>query len=185
MLKREMYLRQIRPFYDSDIIKVITGVRRAGKSVILESIRDELAERKISADQMIYINLEDLEYSYILNAKDLNNEIKGRIKGNAKYYIFLMKYSIYKILRRLASFMATLNVSLFVTGSCSTLLSGELATLLTGRTVEFEILPFSFREMKEFFTANGRGWADDHEMFLNYLKWGGFPQDLTTTVKQL
>ena len=89
MLKREMYLRQIRPFYDSDIIKVITGVRRAGKSVILESIRDELAERKISADQMIYINLEDLEYSYILNAKDLNNEIKGRIKGNAKYYIFL------------------------------------------------------------------------------------------------
>ena len=92
MLKREMYLRQIRPFYDSDIIKVITGVRRAGKSVILESIRDELAERKISADQMIYINLEDLEYSYILNAKDLNNEIKGRIKGNAKYYIFLVNF---------------------------------------------------------------------------------------------
>lgn len=176
MLKREMYLRQIRPFYDSDIIKVITGVRRAGKSVILESIRDELAERKINADQMIYINLEDLEYSYILNAKDLNNEIKGRIKGNAKYYIFLDEIQhIQNFEKALASFMATLNVSLFVTGSCSTLLSGELATLLTGRTVEFEILPFSFREMKEFFTANGRGWADDHEMFLNYLKWGGFP----------
>jgi predicted AAA+ superfamily ATPase len=150
MLKREMYLRQIRPFYDSDIIKVITGVRRAGKSVILESIRDELAERKISADQMIYINLEDLEYSYILNAKDLNNEIKGRIKGNAKYYIFLDEIQhIQNFEKALASFMATLNVSLFVTGSCSTLLSGELATLLTGRTVEFEILPFSFREMKE------------------------------------
>ena len=176
LLKREMYLRQIRPFYDSDIIKVITGVRRAGKSVILESIRDELAAKGISAGEIIYINLEDIDYDYILNAKDLNNEIKGMIKGNAKYYIFLDEIQhVQNFEKALASIMATLNVSLFVTGSCSTLLSGELATLLTGRTVEFEVMPFSFSEMKEFFLANGRDWTDDHEMFLNYLKWGGFP----------
>ena len=173
-LKRELYLEQIRPYYDSDIIKVITGVRRSGKSVLLETIRNELIQSGISGDRIIYINLEDLDYEYIKNASDLNKEIKNRIAGNDKYYIFLDEIQhVEGFEKALASFRATLNTSIFVTGSNSTLLSGELATLLTGRTVEFEIMPFSFREMRDFFELNNMEWNDD--LFYDYLKWGGFP----------
>lgn len=173
-LKREMYLEQIRPYYDSDIIKVITGVRRCGKSMLLDEIKDELLVQGISSDKIIYLNLEDMDYEYIVNASDLNKEIKSRISDNGKYYIFLDEVQHVKDFEKaLASFRATLEVSLFVTGSNSTLLSGELATLLTGRTVEFEILPFSFYEMKQYYELNNLYWSED--LFMNYLKWGGFP----------
>ena len=173
-LKREMYLEQIRPYYDSDIIKVITGVRRCGKSMLLDEIKDELLGQGISSDKIIYLNLEDMDYEYIVNASDLNKEVKSRISDKGKYYIFLDEVQHVKDFEKaLASFRATLEVSLFVTGSNSTLLSGELATLLTGRTVEFEILPFSFYEMKQYYELNNLYWSED--LFMNYLKWGGFP----------
>ena len=173
-LKRELYLSQIRPYYESDIIKVITGVRRSGKSVLLESIRDELIQNGIKGDHIIYLNLEDLDFESIKTASDLNKEIKDRIIDSDKYYIFLDEIQhIEEFERALASFRAALNVSLFVTGSNSTLLSGELATLLTGRTVEFEVMPFSFLEMKQYYELNNMDWNDD--LFYNYLKWGGFP----------
>jgi len=173
-LKRKMYLERIRPYYDSDIIKVITGVRRCGKSMLLDEIKDELLGQGIASDKIIYLNLEDMDYEYIVNASDLNKEIKSRISDNGKYYIFLDEVQHVKDFEKaLASFRATLEVSLFVTGSNSTLLSGELATLLTGRTVEFEILPFSFYEMKQYYELNNLYWSED--LFMNYLKWGGFP----------
>lgn len=173
-LKRETYLEQIRPYYESDIIKVITGVRRSGKSILLNTIKDELIEQGIRGDHIVYLNLEDMDYEYITDASDLNAEIKSRITQDGKYYIFLDEIQHIKNFEKaLASFRATLDVSLFVTGSNSTLLSGELATLLTGRTVEFEILPFSFYEMKQYYELNNREWND--ELFSNYLKWGGFP----------
>lgn len=173
-LKRETYLEQIRPYYDSDIIKVITGVRRSGKSILLDTIKDELSDRGIAGDYIIYLNLEDLDYDYIENASDLNREIKSRISQDGKYYIFLDEIQhVMEFEKALASFRATLDVSLFVTGSNSMLLSGELATLLTGRTVEFEILPFSFYEMKQYYELNGMEW--DEQLFFDYLKWGGFP----------
>ena len=173
-LKRELYLSQIRPYYESDIIKVITGVRRSGKSVLLESIRDELIQNGIKGDHIIYLNLEDLDFESIKTASDLNKEIKDRIIDSDKYYIFLDEIQhIEEFERALASFRAALNVSLFVTGSNSTLLSGELATLLTGRTVEFEVMPFSFLEMKQYYELNNMDWNDD--LFYSYLKWGGFP----------
>lgn len=173
-LKRETYLEQIRPYYESDIIKVITGVRRAGKSILLDTIKEELIEQGVPQDHIIYLNFEDLDYDYIVDAADLNKEIKSRISDENKYYIFLDEIQhIEKFEKALASFRATLNVSLFVTGSNSTLLAGELATLLTGRTVEFEILPFSFYEMKQYYELNGKEFNDD--LFLDYLKWGGFP----------
>ncbi len=173
-LKRETYLEQIRPYYESDIIKVITGVRRAGKSILLDTIRDELIENGVCENNIIYLNLEDLDYDYIVDASDLNREIKSRIDDNGKYYIFLDEIQHIKNFEKaLASFRATLDVSLFVTGSNSTLLSGELSTLLTGRTVEFEVLPFSFYEMKQYYEINKMDWSDD--LFSDYLKWGGFP----------
>ncbi|ESL04300.1 hypothetical protein GCWU000282_00650 [Catonella morbi ATCC 51271] len=173
-LVRETYLEQIRPYYDSDIIKVITGVRRAGKSMLLDTIKDELLENGIAEDKIIYLNLEDMDFDYIVNASDLNIEIKSRISNDGKYYVFLDEVQqVENFEKALASFRATLNVSLFVTGSNSTLLSGELSTLLTGRTVEFEILPFSFYEMKQYYELNKMEWSE--ELFTNYLKWGGFP----------
>lgn len=173
-LKRETYLEQIRPYYESDIIKVITGVRRAGKSILLDTIKDELKEKGVDEKHIIYMNFEDLDFDYIVDAADLNKEIKSRMNDDRKYYIFLDEIQhIDQFEKALASFRATLNVSLFVTGSNSALLSGELATLLTGRTVEFEILPFSFYEMKMFFELNGKVFSDD--LFMDYLKWGGFP----------
>jgi len=173
-LVRETYLEQIRPYYDSDIIKVITGVRRAGKSMLLDTIKDELLENGIAEDKIIYLNLEDMDFDYIVNASDLNIEIKSRITNDGKYYVFLDEVQhVENFEKALASFRATLNVSIFVTGSNSTLLSGELSTLLTGRTVEFEILPFSFYEMKQYYELNKMKWSE--ELFTNYLKWGGFP----------
>lgn len=173
-LKREIYLEQIRPYYDSDIIKVITGVRRGGKSVLLDTIKDELIEKGVPGDNIIYLNLEDMDYEYIVEASDLNKEIKSRMVHEGKYYIFLDEVQHVKDFEKaLASFRATMDVSLFVTGSNSTLLSGELATLLTGRTVEFEIFPFSFYEMKQYYELNSMDWSED--MFSEYLKWGGFP----------
>ena len=173
-LVRETYLEQIRPYYDSDIIKVITGVRRAGKSMLLDTIKDELLKNGIAEDKIIYLNLEDMDFDYIVNASDLNKEIKSRISNDGKYYVFLDEIQhVENFEKALASFRATLNVSLFVTGSNSTLLSGELSTLLTGRTVEFEILPFSFYEMKQYYELNKMEWSE--ELFTNYLKWGGFP----------
>lgn len=173
-LKRETYLEQIRPYYESDIIKVITGVRRAGKSILLDTIKEELAAGGVPESHIIYLNFEDLDLDYIVDAADLNREIKSRITDKEKYYIFLDEIQhIVEFERALASFRATLNVSLFVTGSNSALLSGELSTLLTGRTVEFEVLPFSFYEMKLYYELNGREFRES--MFTDYLKWGGFP----------
>ena len=117
-LKRETYLEQIRPYFESDIIKVITGVRRAGKSILLDTIKDELKENGIDAEHIIYINFEDLDFDYIIDASDLNKEIKSRIIDDRKYYIFLDEIQhIDQFEKALASFRATLNVSLFVTGS--------------------------------------------------------------------
>jgi len=173
-LTRENYLRAIRPYYEADLIKVITGVRRAGKSVILESISDELSASGINADHIIYVNLEDFDYEGITTASDLNKEIKSHITDNGRYYLFIDEIQhVEGFEKALASFRATLNASIFVTGSNSHLLSGELATLLTGRTVEFEILPFSFSEMKEYYELIGKPFDD--EMIYDYLKWGGFP----------
>lgn len=173
-LRRETYLQQIRPYYEVDLIKVITGVRRAGKSVLLNTIQDEIMENGVAASHIIYINLEDMDYEYIQTASDLNKEIKTRVSDEEKYYIFLDEIQhVAEFEKALASFRATMNVSLFVTGSNSTLLSGELATLLTGRTMEFEILPFSFLEMKQYLELNQKEFRE--EMIYEYIKWGGFP----------
>ena len=173
-LIREAYLQKIRPYYDTDLIKVITGVRRAGKSILLETIKDELLQRGVDGEHIIYINLEDMDYEFIKTASDLHNAVKLMIVDSGKYYIFLDEVQHVKDFEKtLASFRATLNVSVFVTGSNSTLLSGELATLLTGRTVEFEVFPFSFLEAKAYKELNGYAVSEDD--IYDYLKWGGLP----------
>ena len=174
-LIREDYLKLIRPYYDVDLIKVITGIRRSGKSVLMETIKDEIIANGVKGSHIISINLEDLDYSFITDIKDLHKEIESRIQDKDKYYIFLDEIQhIENFEKLLASLKAKFNCSIFVTGSDSTMLSGELATLLTGRTVEFEIFPFSFKESVDFMALNNIECVPD-DFIKDYIKWGGFP----------
>lgn len=174
-LIREDYLKLIRPYYDVELIKVITGIRRSGKSVLMDTIKNELLAKGVAGSHIISINFEDLDYSFITGIQDLHDEIKSRIVDNEKHYIFLDEIQhIENFEKLLASLNAKFNCSIFVTGSDSTMLSGELATLLTGRTVEFEIFPFSFKESVDFMKMNNIECAPD-EFIQDYIKWGGFP----------
>lgn len=174
-LVREDYLKLIRPYYDVDLIKVITGPRRCGKSILMETVKNELLQNGIDGSHVISINLEDLDYSFITDVKELNAEIESHITDKEKYYIFLDEIQHVKNFEKLlASLKAKNNCSIFVTGSDSTMLSGELATLLTGRTVEFEIFPFSFKESVDFMKLNNIACEPD-TFILDYIKWGGFP----------
>ena len=175
MIKREKYLSKIREFYDADLIKVIIGIRRCGKSVLLKQIMDELKEEKVTDNHIIYINFEDVEYSYIKNYLDLNKYVKEKITDESKYYLLFDEIQLVDEWEKAVnSFKATLNVSIFVTGSNSKLLSSELATLLSGRYVSFKIAPFSFSEVVELKQLTDK--RDIEDAFNDYLLWGGLPQ---------
>ncbi len=168
---RGKYLDKIRPHYDSDLIKVLTGPRGSGKTTVLAAIMNE-----IDADDnhKIMINFEDSDYSSVRKATELNNLIEEKIK-DGRYYLFFDEIQHVKDFERaLASFRVKYDCSIFVTGSNSTLLSGELASLLVGRTKEFLIMPFSYSEAKEYMKFLGKEPSDD--FFTDYLRMGGYPQ---------
>lgn len=177
VIKRELYLEKIRPYYDIDIIKVLTGMRRSGKSIILKQIMDEIiSTSKVSKDHIIYINFEDFAYEEIKTAKLFYELVKSKMIDDEKCYMFFDEIQhVSKFEKVIASFKATCNCSIFITGSNSKLLSGELATLLVGRTVEFKILPFSYKESCDYLELNGVNVNHD-EFFYNYLEFGGLPQ---------
>ncbi len=175
MLKREKYLSQIRDFYDKDLIKIITGIRRSGKSVLLKQIIDELKEQDIDEDHIIYINFEDVRYAGITDYLKLNEFIISKIKDDQKYYLFFDEIQwVSNWEKVINSFKATLNVSIFITGSNSKLLSGELATLLSGRYVSFQMAPFNFKEVIELKKLKTK--EDIKNAFMDYILWGGMPQ---------
>ncbi len=178
MVIREKYLKKIRPFYDQDLIKVITGIRRCGKSVILNQIVAEIKKLGVLDDNIIYINFELSDYENIKTFKDLDLYIKERIINENKYYLFFDEIQyIEKWEKTVNSYKAKYgdNISIFITGSNSDLLSGELASLLSGRYVSFEIKPFTFKEVCEFKNYE----LDKYQLekpFDDYVKWGGLPQ---------
>lgn len=178
MVIREEYLKKIRPFYDQDLIKVITGIRRSGKSVILKQIVDEIIKSGVKEDNIIYINFELTDYSNIMTFKDLDKYIKERIINEEKYYLFLDEIQYVKEWEKTVNSYKTKyanRISIFITGSNSDLLSGELATLLSGRYVSFKIRPFSFKEVCEFENYELDKFRLE-EKFMDYVKWGGLPQ---------
>ena len=180
MIIREIYLSKIRPFYDQDLIKVIMGIRRCGKSVLLLQIIDELKEKGIEEKQIIYINFENEDYSFIKNDIDLHNYIKEKITNKEKYYLFFDEIQNVKDWEKaINSFKASKNVSIFITGSNSDLLSGELATHLAGRYVSFKIYPLTFSEVCEL--KNIKEKEDIKEAFDDYITWGGMPQRFMLT----
>lgn len=174
-IKRERYLKKIRPFYDTDLIKVLTGVRRCGKSVLLEQIEEEFIERGFDEEHIIKVNFEDIKFEKIRNADRLNKYILDKIIDDEKYIIFLDEIQHVRSFEKvLSSLRVTVNCSIFITGSNSKLLSGKMATLLVGRCIEFRIMPFSFAESYEFNQKVGKDVYPD-EAFIEYINWGGFP----------
>ena len=179
MLKRETYLSRIRGFYDSDLVKILVGIRRCGKSVILEQIIEELKEKGIQDSHIIYINFEFIEYEELQDYKKLNDYIKEKIIDNNIYYIFLDEIqNVNKFEIVVNSLRASLkNVSIFITGSNSKLLSEELSTVLSGRYVTFHINPLSYKE----YVALTKKEAKNEDTFWDFVQWGGLPNRIQFT----
>lgn len=175
MIKREEYLKRIRGFYHKDLIKVITGIRRCGKSVLLMQIMDELCEQGVSESQILYINFEDYDYSFIRTGMDLHEYVKRKITSHEMYYLFFDEIQVVPDFERVInSLKVKYNTSIFITGSNGKLLSGELATFLSGRYVSFRILPFTFKEVCKLKEISAENVTD--ELLQEYMVWGGLPQ---------
>lgn len=179
LFKREKYLKKIRPFYhDDDIIKVITGVRRCGKSSLMETIADEIKQSGVDEDNIIYLNLDKRENRKIKTADGLEKLIESKIKSDKLNYLFIDE------VQNVAGFEEVINgfrsdggFSIFITGSNSYLLSGELVTKLTGRYLEFELFTLSFEEYEQMKQFYGKQVDPNGLVELNnYILEGGFPR---------
>ncbi len=176
MVKRELYMNRIRPFIGTDLIKVLTGIRRCGKSVMLELIKHELIDSGADPSHFISINFEDMNYAHLQTAKALHDEITRRAADiDGKAYLFFDEIQEVKEWEKcINSFRVSLNCDIYITGSNAKLLSGELATHLGGRYVEFVIYPFSFAEFMELYKTVTPD-ASVHQCFQKYLLSGGMP----------
>ena len=173
MIKRKTYLSRIRGFYNSDLIKILVGIRRCGKSVILNQIIDEIKGNGCDDNHIIYINFEYIEYEDLKDYKKLNKYIKDLIVDKKMYYIFLDEIQKVDNFEEVVNSLraSTNNTSIFITGSNSKLLSKELSSVLSGRYVLFNIYPLSYKEFIELTNKK----ATDEETFWNFVKWGGLP----------
>ena len=176
MIKRESYMARIRPFIDGNLIKVLTGIRRSGKSVMLELIKDELRARGVTEEQLIAFNFEDMRNAQLCTAEALHDELVRRaasIKGKI-YFFFDEIQEVERWERCVNSLRVEMDCDIYITGSNAKLLSGELATYLAGRYVEFIIYPFSFSEFLALYHSVEPD-ADTRTCFDRYLTFGGMP----------
>ena len=171
MVRRTEYLEMLQKWKDEQVIKVVTGIRRCGKSTLLTMYQQELLTQGVGADQIIYINFEELEYEELLDYKKLYNYVKARLHPEKTTYIFLDEIQqVEGFQKAVDSLYVKPGVDLYITGSNAYLLSGELATLLSGRYVEINMLPLSF---EEFCQMNDGG---DRDALLGaYMRNGGYP----------
>ncbi|MCH3918341.1 MAG: ATP-binding protein [Spirochaetia bacterium] len=176
MIKRELYMRHIRPFIGNDLIKVLTGIRRSGKSVMLELIQEELKASGLSEDHFICINFEDMTNAHLCTAETLHAEMLRRISTiQGKAYLFLDEIQEVKEWETcINSLRVESDCDIYLTGSNAKLLSGELATYLAGRYVEFTVYPFSFSEFLELYRETVPE-ATARDAFSRYLVLGGMP----------
>ena len=176
MIKREIYMNRIRPFMGKDVIKVMTGIRRAGKSVMLALIQQELSESGIQSDNLLTFNFEDLRNVRLLEGAVLHEEILERTRSlQGKVYLFFDEIQEVENWEKcINSLRVTLDCDIYITGSNAKLLSGELATYLGGRYVEFVIYPFSFTEFSEIYHTIDKDISPE-QCFKKYLLTGGMP----------
>jgi len=182
MIIRESYLKKIRKFIDEEEIKVITGLRRSGKTYFLKQIMNELKENGINNSNIIYLPLESAKYDTIKNHKDLNNLIFNKTKDiKGKIYLFFDEIQLINDWQKsINSYRIDLDADIYLTGSNSQILSGELATLLSGRYIKIEIYPFSFNEILEYkkIKFGEISLSDETKIFNEYVKYGGLPRTL-------
>lgn len=176
MIKREAYMSRIRPFIDTDLVKVLTGLRRSGKSVMLSLIQEELRSRGVNEECIISFNFEDYRLAHLLGADALHDEILRRSEAvETKVYLFLDEIQeVDGWQRAVNSLRIVLDCDIYLTGSNAKLLSGELATYLSGRYVEFVIYPFSFGEFLESYRSIEAD-APLDLCFRRYIAFGGMP----------
>lgn len=169
MIIRDAYLQKLIDFQDKNVIKVITGIRRCGKSVLLQQFRDHLVSSGISTDKIILINFESLQYENIANYKSFYDYIHDLIH-EGRYYLLLDEIQVVEHWEKaLASFQVDFDCDIYITGSNAFLMSSELATLIAGRYVEIHIFPLSFKEIVS------QQQEDPQIVFRDYIKYGGFP----------
>lgn len=174
MIERTEYLEELKRWKGKDLIKVVTGIRRCGKSTLFELFINYLKENNINEDQIMHINLEDANYDF-KGYKELYDYINNRLDTKKQYYIFLDEVQIVpEFQKAVNSLHLKKNVDLYITGSNAYLLSGELATLLSGRYIEIKMLPLSFKEYVTAFDDKNYG-----QLFLNYMKNGGMPGNIS------
>lgn len=176
MIKRKFYLEKIVKLIDTEDIKVITGVRRCGKTVLLKQIIDELENRGIASENIIYMSFESSKYKNIRNDDDLDEFIFSKTNNlNGKIYLLfdeIQKVKNWEV--SLNSYRVDLECDIYITGSNSQLLSGELATLISGRYISINMLPFSFKELIQYYDEMHEN-IDEIKLFEQYLSYGGFP----------
>ena len=202
MILRPQYIEKIMPYVDTTFVKVLSGVRRCGKSTILKMIMGELTKRGVPSEHILSYNFDSLQHDDIKTAKKLYDEVKGRLNPNGKTYLFLDEIQEVKSWEKAVnSFMTDFDVDIYVTGSNSRMLSSEISTYLTGRYVSFKVFPLSFAEYLEFrkhlydesphwiatgsdfavtgneFFVTGFGYTPPNikEEFVRYIRFGGFP----------
>ena len=175
MIYRNIYMDKILPFIGKPIIKVLTGVRRSGKSTILQMIREELTDRNIKVAQILFYRLDSLEYEDIKTSKELYKELKEHLYPDGKTYIFLDEIQEVESWEKVVnSLMTDFDVDIYVTGSNSRMMSSEISTYLTGRYVSFRIYPLRFSEYLLFRDTYTKR-EDNKAEFARYLRYGGFP----------
>ena len=175
MIYRKIYMDKILPFIGKPIIKVLTGVRRSGKSTILQMIREELTDRNIKGAQILFYRLDSLEYEDIKTSKELYKELKEHLYSDGKTYIFLDEIQEVESWEKVVnSLMTDFDVDIYVTGSNSRMMSSEISTYLTGRYVSFRIYPLRFSEYLLFRDTYTKR-EDNKAEFARYLRYGGFP----------
>ena len=177
MIERELYMNQIHPFMNRPFVKVIAGIRRCGKSVVLQLIAEELKRQGVTEERIVYMNFESFEWMDIADAKALYLYIKTKVeKTSGRVYILLDEIQEVKDWEKAVnSFMVDWDVDVYVTGSNSRLLSSELSTYLAGRNVSYHIMPLSFNENLLFHGINSDSKDVLREEFQKYLRMGGFP----------
>ncbi|EOZ93746.1 ATPase [Indibacter alkaliphilus LW1] len=176
MVNRNAYIEKLRLFIGKPQIKIITGIRRSGKSTVLKLLTEELIKTGVKDTEIIYLNFESFTNSHLTSAKSLYEDVKRKINTSQKYYLLLDEIQeVHHWEKAVNSFLVDFDVDIYITGSNSHLLSSELSTFLAGRYIEIPIYTLSFDEFLDFKKSYSEIKENKHSLFVEYLRKGGFP----------
>lgn len=176
MVKRDAYIEKLKTFIGKPIIKIITGIRRSGKSTVLKLLTEEVIKTGVHTSEIIYFNFESFANSHLTSSKSLYEEVKNKITASKKYYLLFDEIQeVHQWEKAVNSFLVDFDVDIYITGSNSHLLSSELSTFLAGRYVEIPIYTLSFFEFLDFKRFYSEIMGNRLSLFVEYLRKGGFP----------